>query len=89
MTLTMFLLFINGNNNEKWFPDDISWHHQNRQLQPLSAFSPHQLWLQNISNICSLLTEVIVSTSSMRNIFTEAENDVQTILSAMHGWGTI
>lgn len=89
MTLTMFLLFINGNNNGKLFPDGIIWHHQTRQLQLLSAFSPQQLCFQNIFKICSSLTEIIVSASSMGNIFTAAENGVQTILSALHGWGNI
>lgn len=57
--------------------------------KPLSAFSPQQLCFQNIFKICSPLSEIIVSTSSMGNIFTAAENGVQTVLSALHGWGNI
>lgn len=50
----MFLVFINGNNNDRWFPDGITWLHQIRQLQPIGSFSLYELWFQNIPNIYSL-----------------------------------
>lgn len=39
----MFLLFINGNNNDKWFPDSVERVHQTRQLQPTSP-SAHTIF---------------------------------------------